>query len=208
MTTETTDVRSEEPVETDGPQPDEIVEVEVVVDPDAVEIDAEIDAGAADAVEPCGDEPLTARVEALLLGTDRPITEARLGALLGLTGRGIARRVRDAIDELNESYASTGRAFTAERVAAGWQLYTRADFAPLMAGLQRERQHARLSPAALETLAIIAYRTKEGGVIRAEIEAIRGVSCGEVLRGLLERRLIKIVGRREDLGRPMLYGTS
>jgi segregation and condensation protein B len=71
--------------------------------------------------------------------------------------------------------------------------------------MHAERQQARLSQAALETLSIIAYRQP---VMRAEIEAIRGVACGEVLRHLLERRLIKIAGRAEELGRPMLYGTT
>jgi segregation and condensation protein B len=74
-----------------------------------------------------------------------------------------------------------------------------------MARLHQQRQQSRLSQAALETLAIIAYRQP---VMRAEIEAIRGVACGEVLRGLLERRMIRVTGRAEELGRPMLYGTT
>ena len=127
---------------------------------------------------------------------------------LMLSGRGTAGRIREAIDELNSEYDRSGRAFRIERLAGGWQILTRPDFGPLLARLHQQRQLSRLSQAALESLAIIAYRSADGGVIRAEIEAIRGVSCGDVLRGLLDRRLIKIVGRAEELGRPMLYGVT
>ncbi|MCP3902353.1 MAG: SMC-Scp complex subunit ScpB [Planctomycetes bacterium] len=165
-----------------------------------------------DPVPQSGDElPLPARIEALLIGTDRPLTDARLAELLDLAPRrgksddGPSRRVRDAITELNERYDATGRAFRIERLAGGWQVLTRPEHGELLARLNRDRQQHRLSQAALETLAIIAYRQP---VLRAEVEAIRGVACGEVLRGLLERRLVKIVGRAEELGRPMLYGTT
>jgi segregation and condensation protein B len=90
-------------------------------------------------------------------------------------------------------------------LAGGWQLLTIQQFAPLLARLHTDRQQTRLSQAALETLSIVAYRQP---IMRAEIEAIRGVACGEVLRSLMERRLIKITGRAEELGRPMLYGTT
>ena len=155
--------------------------------------------------EPCAEHELTARIEALLISTDRPLTDARLGALLGLLGKGVAKRVTAAIDELNGQYEATGRAFRIERLAGGWQVLTRPDFGELLTRLHRDRQQSRLSQPALETLSIIAYRQP---IIRAEIESIRGVSCGEVLRGLLERRLVKIVCRAEELGRPMLYGTT
>ena len=79
------------------------------------------------------------------------------------------------------------------------------DVAPVLSRLLAARQQARLSQAAMETVSIISYRQP---VLRAEIEAIRGVACGDVLRGLLERRLIRIAGRAEELGRPMLYGTT
>lgn len=95
--------------------------------------------------------------------------------------------------------------FRARRLAGGWQFLTEPALGPLLGRMQKDRAQSRLSPAAMETLSIIAYRQP---VIRAEIEAIRGVSCGEVLRGLMERRLVKIVGRAEELGRPMLYGTT
>lgn len=154
---------------------------------------------------PCADHPLGARVEALLMSTDRPLSEARLAQMLGLEGKGVSQHVRDAIDELNAEYDKTGRAFRVESVAGGRQILTQPDFGPLLARLHTDRQQSKLSQAALETLSIIAYRQP---LMRAEIEAIRGVACGEVLRGLLERRMVKIVGRAEVLGRPMLYGTT
>jgi segregation and condensation protein B len=155
--------------------------------------------------EPCADQPLEARIEALLLSIDRPLTEQRLTELLGLAGKSATKQLRDSLDALNRLYEETGRAFRAERLAGGWQLMTLPAFGPLLARLHTDRQQTRLSQAALETLSIIAYRQP---IMRAEIEAIRGVACGEVLRSLLERRLIKIAGRAEELGRPMLYGTT
>jgi len=151
------------------------------------------------------DSPLSARVEALLMIIDRPQTEHRLAQWIGLSDRDGARRVNAAIAELNEAYERTGRAFRAERLAGGWQVLTQSEFGPLVSRLDRDRMQTRLSPSAIETLSIVAYRQP---ILRAEVEAIRGVACGEVLRSLLERRLIRIVGRAEELGRPILYGTS
>lgn len=155
--------------------------------------------------EVCAEQPLPARIEALLMAGSRPVTEARLGELLGITDKGITETIRTSIEELNGDYEKSGRAFRAQRVAGGWQLFTLPAFAPLVTRLQRDHRDARLSQPALETLSIIAYRQP---IMRAEIEAIRGVACGEVLRSLLERRLVKIAGRAEQPGRPMLYGTS
>jgi segregation and condensation protein B len=155
--------------------------------------------------EVCADESLAARIEALLVCSDRPVTEARLAALLGIETTGAAKRVKAAIETLNTAYDANGRSFRIERLAGGWQILTRSNFGELLHRMRDERQHGRLSQAALETLAIIAYRQP---IMRAEIEAIRGVACGEVLRGLMERRLIRISGRAEELGRPMLYGTT
>jgi segregation and condensation protein B len=153
--------------------------------------------------EPCSTLPLALRIEALLIGADRPLGESRIVELLGRPVS--AREMRHAIDELNGAYRTSGRSFSIERLAGGWQILTRAEYGPLLGRLERTKSHGRLSQPALETLAIIAYRQP---IIRAEIEAIRGVSCGEVLRGLLERRLVRIAGRAEELGRPMLYGTT
>jgi segregation and condensation protein B len=155
--------------------------------------------------EICPDAPLTARVEALLISADRPLTDSRIAGLIGISGKGAAKSISKAIDELNHSYSEHNRSFRIERLAGGWQILTLPQFGPVLNRLHTDRQQSKLSQPALETLAIIAYRQP---IMRAEVEAIRGVATGEVLRGLLERRLIKIVGRAEELGRPMLYGTT
>ena len=155
--------------------------------------------------EICPELPLAARVEALLMAGNRPLSESRLAELLGLGGKDTGQAITTAIEGLNGDYESAGRAFRAQRVAGGWQIFTLPAFAPLVSRLVREHQETNLSQPALETLSIIAYRQP---VMRAEIEAIRGVACGEVLRALLQRRLIKIAGRADQPGRPMLYGTT
>ncbi len=157
---------------------------------------------------PCGDRPLTQRIEALLMAADRPISDGKIADLLGLatgTGESPARAVRDAIEQLNAEYSSTGRTIRVEALAGGRQVLTLPAFAPVVSTLRGQKQQTRLTQPALETLAIVAYRQP---IQRAEIESIRGVACGEVLRSLLERRLVRIVGRAEELGRPMLYGTT
>jgi segregation and condensation protein B len=154
---------------------------------------------------PCPDVPLPTRLEVLLVSSERPLTELRLGELTGVVGRGAAKQIAAALAELNAEYERSGRSFRAVRVAGGWQLMTQPDMAPLVERLHSHRVESRLSQAAVETLAIIAYRQP---IMRAEVEAIRGVACGEVIRSLLERRLIKIAGRAEQLGRPLLYGTT
>ena len=154
---------------------------------------------------PCDAQVLSVRIEALLFASDRPMPEGRLADLLGLSGTGRSKIVRAAIDELTSIYAATGRSFRPRKLSGGWQLMTLPVFGELMLRLRGQRNEGRLSPAALETLSIIAYRQP---ILRAEIEAIRGVACGEVLRKLMEKRLIKIAGRAEELGRPMLYGTT
>jgi segregation and condensation protein B len=151
----------------------------------------------------CTDQPLHARIEALMLSTERPMAERRLAEILGMPGAGPA--IREAIEALNTQYEKTGRVFRLQRLAGGWQILTLPTFGPLVQRLFQERRESKLSQPALETLAIIAYRQP---IMRAEIEAIRGVASGEVIRALLERRLIRITGRAEQLGRPMLYGTT
>lgn len=185
-----------------------VVEMEIESSEDAVNRSPDEQQQHLDAVlsgEICPDQPLSARVEALLIASDRPLTEGRIAEVIGISGKGASKQIVSAIDELNAHYDKSGRAFRAERLAGGWQILTAPAFGPVLHRLHTERQQAKLSQPALETLAIIAYRQP---IMRAEIEAIRGVASGEVLRGLMERRLIKITGRAEELGRPMLYGTT
>lgn len=151
-------------------------------------------------------DALPAGVEAILLSSDRPMSLQRLAASLGLDADSAApTNIRAAIDALNESYDLTGRSFRIEQVAGGFRMMARGEYGPIIAAHRGAKEHQTLSRAAVETLAIIAYRQP---ITRADLEAIRGVACGEVLRSLLEKKLIDIVGRAEELGRPMLYGTT
>jgi len=141
-------------------------------------------------------------IEALLFVADEPLSAGKIAQVI--TGID-ARQVRRLIDQLRSEYDAEGRAFTIEELAGGFRMLTRARFHPYLKGLFRQPRQPRLSAAALETLAIVAYKQP---INRAEIEAIRGVDCSGVLQRLLEYRLIKIVGRSEELGRPLLYGTT
>ena len=139
--------------------------------------------------------------EALILGSPEPITAVRLADLIP---RCKPTEARELVEELNADYKEQGRAFDIWEVAGGYQLRTLPDFASYVQQCYGTRP-LRLSPAALETLAIVAYRQP---VTRAEVEQIRGVDVGAVLRGLLERKLVRIAGHREVAGRPMLYTTT
>ena len=159
---------------------------------------------------PCADQSIESRVEAVLLSMSRPLSESKLVDMLGLGSVNSKDKmpvtmVKQAIDHLNSEYAQSGRSFRIERLAGGWQLLTLSKFGPLLTRVHGAKAQGRLTPAALDTLAIIAYRQP---TLRSELEAVRGVACGDVLRGLMERRLVRITGRAEELGRPMLYGTT
>lgn len=117
----------------------------------------------------------------------------------------LVKEIGSIVSRLNEQYESAGRAFRIELVAGGYRVMTLPRYAPVLARLHHTRSNPKLSKPAIETLAIIAYQQP---ITRAKLEAIRGVSCGEVLKSLLERRLIAISGRAEELGRPMLYATT
>lgn len=158
------------------------------------------------AANPVAPEQVVGAVEAVLLSSDRPMSLGKIAQALGLDGdAGANTSVRSAIESLNKTYDDSGRAFRIEQVAGGFRAMARAEFGGVLASLHGIKEQQSLSRAALETLAIIAYRQP---ITRADLEAIRGVACGEVLRSILEKKLIDIVGRAEELGRPMLYGTT
>jgi len=140
-------------------------------------------------------------VEAVLFASDEPLSEARLANIVE-TG---VRQIRRYIKNLNDKYQASNNAFRIEQIAGGYQMLTLGAYNHWLKKLLRVRSETKLSPAALETLAIIAYKQP---VMRADIEAIRGVAAGEIIRGLCYKGLVKIVGRAEVLGRPMLYGTT
>ncbi len=141
-------------------------------------------------------------LEALLLSTHHPLTAGRLAELLGISR---TKGARAAIKELNAQYESTGRSFRIEPVAGGFQLLTLPKFGDYLKKLHQREIDAKLTKAALETLAIVAYKQP---ILRADVEAIRGVACGETIRSLMEKHLVKIAGRAEEPGRPILYGTT
>jgi len=141
-------------------------------------------------------------LEALLFSTDAPLTALRLKSILTDTD---GKSIRAAIEELNTEYEHQGRAFSIVEFGGGWQLASRPEYMPLIQKLYKGRRYVRLSRAALEVLAIIAYRQP---VTRMEIEDIRGVQVSGVLQTLTERNLITVVGRSESVGNPILYGTT
>jgi len=149
-----------------------------------------------------GRDARLARVEAALFAADEPLPARRLAQVAGVPDASAARRL---VRKLQELYDTDGTAFQLEELAGGFQLLTRPEYHRWLARLRRGHQDVRLSGAARETLAIIAYRQP---IMRADIEAIRGVHCGETLRLLMEKGLVRIAGRHESLGRPVLYGTT
>jgi segregation and condensation protein B len=144
----------------------------------------------------------TKRVEAVLFLSRQPLASRKISQLAGLED---GTQARTMIRELNSRYDQLGQAFHIKRVAGGYQMLTRPQFSRWIRRLDHVPGTGRLSTPALETLTVVAYRQP---IIKAEIEAIRGVSCGEMLRQLLEKGLVKIAGRSQELGRPFLYATS
>lgn len=146
--------------------------------------------------------PLAQLLEAALFSAARPLT---VEELCTLDAEATLADVRAALEQLREHYEFDQHGVELVELAGGYQILTRAVHAAAIERAQFAQRQAKLTAAALETLAVIAYRQPVG---RAEIEEIRGVSAGGVLRSLQERGLIEVVGRSEALGRPLLYGTT
>ena len=143
-----------------------------------------------------------ARVEAALVIADEPLPVRKLAEVAGLAD---ATEARACVERLQKLYDLDGCAFQVEEIAGGYQLLTRPKYHPWLARLKRTGHELRLSSAALETLAVIAYKQP---IMRAEVEKVRGVACGEVIRQLMEKGLVKVAGKHDSLGRPQLYGTT
>jgi len=144
---------------------------------------------------------LEPQLEALLFVATEPLPLKRLAEILAVE----PALVRDALSRLEHAYSGRSRGVHLVEIAGGWRLLTNPECADAVAGLKERKEKDRLSPAALETLAIIAYKQP---VSRAEIERIRGVGVGPVLRHLMELDLVRVAGREEGLGRALLYGTT
>ena len=174
----------------------------------AVEAAEEVDEGEPDPTpagspgDQLGDDELLEALAALVYASPEPISEKRLVALL--EGPAPAR-VRAALEALRSRLLSSGLPLELRAIAGGWQILTAPRMGEVVRRLFQERRAERISAAALETLAVIAYRQP---VTKAEIEAIRGVQVSPILRSLVERGLVRVVGRADVPGRPLQYGTT
>jgi segregation and condensation protein B len=152
------------------------------------------------------DDKLTRVLEAVIMASPEPVKFERLCRVFD--GEVDRKQVRAALKSLQEGLTAQGRGYRLAEIAGGYQFLTAPEYAPyverLKSDLRKKRAHG-LSRAALETLAIIAYKQP---VKRVDIEAIRGVTVGDLVRALIERDLVKIVGREDSLGKPLLYGTT
>ena len=142
------------------------------------------------------------RLEAVLFLASEPLSTRKLAKLANLAD---GTEARTLLKQLSLRYDQRASALQVVEVAGGVQLLTRVQIASWIRRLHGGPEENRLSAPALETLSVVAYRQP---IVRAEIEAVRGVQCGEILRVLMERDLLRIVGRAEELGRPFLYGTT
>jgi segregation and condensation protein B len=154
------------------------------------------------AIDPLGRDPKLARVEAALMLADEPISLRRIAEAAELKD---GKEARKCLEQLTTFYEAEQSPFQIVEIAGGFQLHTQTQYHPWLVRLRRTGHEARLTPATMETLAVIAYKQP---IMRAEIEKIRGVSCSELIRLLIEKGLIRIVGRHDSLGRPQLYGTT
>ncbi|MBH0202782.1 MAG: SMC-Scp complex subunit ScpB [Nitrospira sp.] len=145
---------------------------------------------------------LQAILEALLFVSSEPLSLARLVAVMGEVPKA---DVEEALRHLGQTLDQDGRGMRLAVVAGGYRLVTKLDYAPWIKRLDKAKTSAKLSRSALESLAIIAYKQP---LVRSEVEEIRGVETSGVLRTLLERKLVRIVGRKEVPGRPIMYGTT
>lgn len=133
---------------------------------------------------------------------DEPLSARQLAEVVGLADGPAARRL---VEKLSTLFTTDGSAFRVEELAGGYQLLTSPDCLPWLLRLRRVGHDVRLTPAVLETLAVIAYKQP---ITKADVEAVRGVGCGELIRLLMEKGLVRVGGRHDSLGRPQLYVTT
>ena len=141
-------------------------------------------------------------LEAILFAADGPLTIDQIAVAVPDAGKD---EILPALDRMRDGYEAEGRGWRLESVAGGWQLLSHPEMFPYVERFLEGRRRARLSRAALETLAVVSYRQP---ITRGELEDIRGVDCGAVLHTLIERDLVRISGRAPTIGRPLFYGTT
>ncbi len=148
-------------------------------------------------------------IESLIFASDEPLSEKELlNVIREIDGDDVQLKLgelNELIEELNTDYVETKRSFKIIKIAGGYAFATNKEYAKYVGYLTTEKSKRRLSQAALETLAVIAYKQP---ITKPEIEAIRGVNSDYMLSTLLEKKLIKIEGRAETIGRPLIYGTT
>jgi len=142
-------------------------------------------------------------LEAVLFAADQPLAPVRLAQILGRSFD--AKDARRIVEELNAEYKAQSRAFEIVEIAGGLQFMTLPEFRHWVAEAHKHRRQEKLTPSSVETLAIVAYKQP---ILRVQVDDIRGVQSGPILRSLMERGLVKAVGRQNVPGRPILYGTS
>ncbi len=189
------------------PEDDNVIQLRPMATPADVDVSTEPTPQAAESkpvageMRPPADHLVDAAVEALLFAAEGPMTTRQIDGWLAHPGM---ERVQDALHGLELHYRRMGGGIELARVAKGWQLRTDPRLSPWVAHM-RGGKPMRLSKAALEALSIVAYRQP---VTRSELEELRGVDSGGVLRLLCERRLCTVLGRKDEPGRPLLYGTT
>jgi segregation and condensation protein B len=146
-------------------------------------------------------EEKIAIIEAIIFASETPLTVDRVAEIMLDTEK---KEIVDLLEKLVRKYEERGGGFCLMEVAGGFQFRTRQDLAPWIRKLKAARP-AMLSPAALETLAVVAYRQP---LVKSEIDRIRGVDASGALKGLLEKKLVRIVGRKDVPGKPIIYGTT
>jgi len=152
--------------------------------------------------EDLSEEELDRRLTALIYASPEPLSSRRLADLLE---RPDPKRITTSLKRIKERLESTGLPLELKKIAGGWRILTSSDLDAVLGELVISRRTERMSPASLETLSIVAYRQP---VTKGEVEAIRGVGAGPMLRSLVDRGLVKVVGRAKQPGSPLQYGTT
>ena len=191
----------EEVETTQAEDPAQEVEEEAAAQADAGGEQPGISMGEEEELTALGEDELPRALEAVLFCAGEPVTIRELAELLEFG----VHDVRSAVEELREEYIDLGRSFRIEDISGGVQIMTVPRYDPWLRRLHSKQSSSRLSPAALETLAIIAYK---GPITKAELENIRGVQCSPTIKTLLDRNFIRISGKAPGLGRPFLYHTT
>ncbi|MBI5417597.1 SMC-Scp complex subunit ScpB [Candidatus Poribacteria bacterium] len=189
--------------ETNIDSPDPLSEDEAIIAKDSTEQNTEIQKDETIPLSPVfGLKEIKNIIEALLLVSDKPLTIQKIKELIEIED---SKTIRGVISELKDEYDREERAFHILEVAGGYLIYTRDKFAPWIKKLIQSRSQKKLSPSLIETLAIIAYKQP---ISRLEIEAIRGVGASSAVKILMEKKLVRIAGKKEGVGKSLLYGTT